>query len=101
MCPIRAHGPLELVHTDFTSVESTMELNKPPSVKNVLVITDHFMHYALAVGTKDQTAKTVAKVLYERFISVFGVPAKLLSDQGVNFTAALVELCTTCGIQKC
>ena len=78
------------------SVELTMELNKPPSVKNVLVITDHFTHYALAVVTKDQTAKTVAKVLYKRFIAVFGMPAKLLRDHGVNFTWALVEeLCAT------
>ena len=79
LCPIRAHAPLELVHVDFTSVESMMELNKPPSVKNVLVMMDHFTRYALAVITKDQTAKTVAKVLYERFIVVFSTPAKLLS----------------------
>ena len=99
MCLIRAHAPLELIHIDFTSVESTME---PPSVKNVLVIADHFMCYALAFVTKDQMAKIVAKVLYERFISVFGAPAKLLSDHGVNFTSALVEeLCAAFGIQKC
>ena len=101
MCPIRAHALLELIHIDFTRVQSTMELNKPPSVKNVLVITGHFMHYSLAVVTKDQVAKTVAKILYERFISVFGVPAKLLSDHRVNNTSVLVEeLCATFGIQK-
>ena len=102
LCPIRVHAPLELVHVDFTSVESTMELNKLPSIKNVLVIMDHFMRYTLAVMTKDQTAKTIAKVLFERFIMVFGMPAKLLSDQGANFTSVLVgELCTTFSIQKC
>ena len=102
LCLIQAYAPLELVHLDYTSIESTMELNKPPMVKNVLVMTDHFMRYALAVVTKDQTAKTVAKVFYERFIAVFGVPAKLLSDQGANFTSALVEeLCSAFGIQKC
>ena len=102
LCPIRLHTPLELVHVDFTSLESTMELNKPPSIKNVLDITDHFMCYALAVVTKDQTSKTIAKVLYERFIVVFDVPAKLLSDQGANFTSVLVEeLCAVFGIQKC
>ena len=67
-----------------TSVDSTMELNKPPSIKNILVIMDHFTCYALAVVTKDQTAKTIAKVLYKRFIVVFGMPAKLLSDLGVG-----------------
>ena len=65
-------------------------------------MTDHFTRYALAVVTKDQMAKTVAKVFYERFIAVFGVPAKLLSDRGANFTSALVEeLCSAFGIQKC
>ena len=58
LCPIRAHAPPELVHLDYTSIESTMELNKPPVVKNVLVITNHFMRHTLAVVTKDQTAKT-------------------------------------------
>ena len=102
LCPLWAHAPLELVHVDFMNVESTMELNKPPSVKEVLVITDHFMHYAMAVITKDQMTKTVAKVLYERFIALFGAPAKLLSDCGANFTSVLVEeLCAAFGIQKC
>ena len=71
-------------------------------VKNVLVMTDHFMRYALAVVTKDQTAKMVMKVFYEHFIAVFGVPAKLLSDRGVNFMSTLVEkLCSAFGIQEC
>ena len=79
-----------------------MELNKPPVVKNVLVMTNHFTRYALAVVTKDQMAKTVVKVFYKCFIAVFGVPAKLLSDRGVNFMSALVEeLCSAFGIQKC
>ena len=62
LCPIRAYAQLELVHLDYTSIESTMELNKPPIVKNIL-ITDHFMRYALAVVTKDQTAKTCEGIL--------------------------------------
>ena len=94
LCPIRVQAPLKLVHVDFTSIESTMKLNKPPSVKNVLVITDHFTCYALVIVTKDQMAKTVARVLYERFIVVFGMPAKLLSNWGgggANFTSLLVK----------
>ena len=62
LCPIRAHTLLELVHVDFTSLESTMELNKPPSIKNVLVITGHFTCYALVIITKDQTAKTKSAI---------------------------------------
>ena len=102
LCPIRAYMPLELVHMDFMSIEMDMELNKPPGVKNVLIITDHFMQCTMAFVMKDQTAKTVARVLYEQFITIFGVPAKLLSDRGANFTSRLVkELCSTFGIHKC
>ena len=76
-----------------------MDLNKPPVVKNVLVMTDHFMRYALAVVTKD---KMVVRVFYEHFIAVFGAPAELLSNRGANFMSALVEeLCSAFGIQKC
>ena len=103
LCPIQVYAPLELVRLDYTSIESMMELNKPPPmVKNVLVITNHFTRYALAVVMKDQTAKTVTKVFSECFIAVFGAPTKLLSDRGANFTSALVEeLCSAFGIQKC
>ena len=102
LCSIRTYDPLELVHLDYTSIESTMGLNKPPMVKNVLVMTNHFTRYALVVVTKDQMAKTVAKVFYEHFIAIFGAPAKLLSDRGADFTSALVEeLCSAFGIQKC
>ena len=51
-------------------------------VRNVLVMTDHFMRYTLAVVMMDQTAKTVMEAFYEHFIAVFGAPAKLLSDRG-------------------
>ena len=102
LCPIQAYAPLELVHLDYTSIESTMELNRPPMVKNVLMMMDHFTRYVLVVVMKDQTAKTVVKVFYKCFIAVFGVPVKLLSDMGANFTSTLVEeLCAAFGIQKC
>ena len=102
LCPIRMYASLELVYLDYTGTEFTMELNKPPMVKNILVMMDHFTRYALVVVMKDQTAKTVIKVFYECFIAVSGAPVKLLSDRGTNFTSALVEeLCAAFGIQKC
>ena len=59
LCPIKVYVPLKLVHVDFTSIELTMKLNQPPSVKNILVVTDHFTRYSMAFFTKDQKAKTV------------------------------------------
>ena len=46
----------------------------------MLMITDHTMHYTMTVVTKDQTSRMVAKFLYERFIMMFGMPVRLLSD---------------------
>ena len=37
--------------------------------ENVLVVTDHFTKYSQAYPTKNQTARTTARVLFDQFIS--------------------------------
>ena len=39
---IVATAPLDLLHIEFTSIETTMELNQMPRVTNILVFQDHF-----------------------------------------------------------
>ena len=80
LCPIVATAPLDLLHVDFTSIETTMELNQLPRVNNILVFQYHFTKHVLAYVTSDQTAKTDSKFLYGGYISIFGAPARLLSD---------------------
>ena len=63
-----AAAPLDLLHIDFISIETTLELNKSPKVTNILVFQDHFMKHVLAYGTPNQTAKTIAKFLYQGYI---------------------------------
>ena len=88
-------APLQLVHLDFTSFEMTTDLNESPKVKHILIIVDHFTRYTRAYVTKDQKALTAAKTLYEGFISIFGVPRRILMDQGKAFTSEVVEqLCS-------
>ena len=100
LCPIVATTPLDLVHVDFTSIETMMELDKSPQVANVLVFQDHFTKHVLVYVTPDQTAKTIAKFLYGGYISIFGAPARLLSDRGTSFTSSIIEeLCKILGIQ--
>ena len=54
----------------------------------------------LAYVTPDQTAKTVAKFLYQSYISIFGALARLLSDRGASFTRSVVqEMCKILGIK--
>ena len=100
LCPIVATAPLDLLHVDFTSIEIMMELNQSTRVTNVLVFQDHFTKHVLAYVTPNQTVKTFAKFLYGGYISIFGAPARLLSDRGTSFTSSIIEeLCKILGIQ--
>ena len=51
LCPIVATTPLDLLHVDFTSIETTLELNQLPRVVNILVFQDHFTKHVLAYVT--------------------------------------------------
>ena len=48
LCPIMATAPLDILHVDFTSIETTLELNQSPRVANILVFQDHFTKHVLA-----------------------------------------------------
>ena len=101
LCPIVAAAPLDLLHVDFTSIETTLEPNQLPRVANVLVFQEHFMKHVLAYVAPDQTAKTIAKFLYGGYISIFGAPARLLSNRGASFTSNVIEeLCKILGIKQ-
>ena len=63
---------MDLLHVDFTSIEMTLELNRPPKVANVLVFQNHFMKHVLVYVTPDQTTKTVTKFFYQGYISILG-----------------------------
>ena len=83
--PYSVTASLELLDIDFTSIETTMELDQPPNMVIILVFCDHFMKHIMAYVTPNQTMKTIAKFLWQGYILIFGAPAKLLSDQGANF----------------
>ena len=50
--PIVAAAPLDLLHVDFTSIETTLELNQLPRVANILVFQDHFTKHVLPYVTR-------------------------------------------------
>ena len=78
-----------------------MEPNQSPRVTNVWVFQGHITKHMLAYVTPDQTAKTVAKFLYQGYISVFGALARLLSDKDANFMRSVIEeMCNILGIKK-
>lgn len=96
MSHLLASRPNEILALDFTLLEPSRS-----GVENVLVITDVFSKYTLAVPTRDQRAATVANVLVAEWFSKFGVPARLHSDQGRCFESSLIQqLCTLYGVAK-
>lgn len=81
---------------DFLSLEPDSR-----NTKDILVITDHFTKYAVAIPTKDQKAVTVAKCLWDHFLTHYGFPERLHSDQGRDFESHVIkELCTLTNICK-
>lgn len=93
---IKASSPMELLCMDFLTVE-------PDSgdIRNIFVLTDHFTKFAFAYPTKDQTARTVASILWENVICNYGFPKRIHSDQGANFESELIaELCKISGTKS-
>ena len=90
-----------LLHVDFMSIETTMELNRLPKVANILVFQDHFMKHVMAYMTPNQTAKTVAKFLYQGYILILGALARHLSDCGANFISNIIsKICKLVSVKK-
>ena len=99
--PIMATTPLDLLHVDFTSIETTLKLNKSPKVANILVLQDHFTKHVLAYVTPNQTTKPIAKFLYQGYISIFGAQARCPSDRGANFMSCVIDkMCKILSMKK-
>ena len=99
MQPIICTEPMELVHIDYVRMEVTVATDKKPVVWNVLVVVDHFTRYVQAFITKNHTARTTARVLYNNYFSVFGFPQCLMSDQ--EFCGKVIAaMCSLLGVEK-
>ena len=51
----------------------------------ILTIQDNFSKYLIAIPLRDQTAESVADAVAEHLILIYGIPDKILIDQGAQF----------------
>ena len=69
--------------------------------KYILIVDDYFTKWVEAYPLQDQRAETIAMVFVREFVSRFGVPLQLHSDQGRNFESVLFnDVCNLLGMDK-
>ena len=96
--PIICMEPMDLVHIDYVKMEVTVGLKEKPEVKDMLVVEDQFTRHLQAYVTKNHTARTTARVLYNEYFSVFSFPHRLMSDQAPEFSGKVIAaLCDLLG----
>ena len=97
MKTVKASEPWEIISLDFCSgLPETKNYNR-----YILIVTDVFSKFLIAIPTKDMKAETVADLLIERVVAYHGVPLSILTDQGTMFESQLFgHFCETLQIKK-
>ena len=62
--------------------------------KYILVATDYCTKWVEAIALRDNTARSVAKFLYNNIMTRFGCPVELVFDQGKHFLNKVIRLLT-------
>ena len=93
---ILANHPLELLCFDFNKIDPAKN-----GRENVLVLTDAFTKFSLAVVTTNQKALTVTKVLVVQVVYTCGMRNRIHSDQGISFHNEIIGLlCKLYGVEQ-
>ena len=94
---MRVGAPLDRICTDILGPLPIT----PRGNQYILVVTDSFSKWVEAYPIHDTTATTTAQVILNEFISRFGCPLDVHSDQGRNYESRLfTNLCKLLEIRK-
>ncbi len=90
-------GPWELLQLDF--------IGPLPSAKGgyryCLVIIDTFSKWVEAIPTRNNSANTVARVVANQILPLWGAPIQIESDQGTHFTGQVMkQICQMLNIKQ-
>ena len=91
-----AHQPLELLCIDFTKADVANG-----GKENILVLTNTFSKFSQTFVTYSQKSLVIAKLLVEKWFSIYSIPAQIHSDQGWSFDNEIIShLCKMYGIHQ-
>lgn len=77
-------GPMQRVHADLLALPTTERGNK-----YALVMVDAFTRWCQLIAIKSKEMEEVAEAMIENWMSVFLLPAAILTDQGTEFANSL------------
>ncbi|GFW02153.1 retrovirus-related Pol polyprotein from transposon 17.6 [Trichonephila clavipes] len=88
LIPIISNYPNEIVTLDLLGpyLASRGRLNR-----YVLVITDHFSKWAEIIPLRKASTRVIADTFFDNYVTRFGAPVKLISDNGPQFISHICE----------
>ncbi|GFX51260.1 retrovirus-related Pol polyprotein from transposon 297 [Trichonephila clavipes] len=88
LIPIVSNYPNEIVTLDLLGPYPVSRVRRN---RYVLVITDHFSKWAEIIPLKKASARVIAHNFFHNYISRFGAPINLISDNGPQFISDIFE----------
>ena len=81
-----ANNPLDLLCIDFLKVDPSRD-----GKENILVLTDAFTKFSQAFVTNSHKALTATKIIVNKWLNVYGIPACIHSNKGQSFENAIIS----------
>ncbi|GFY33803.1 transposon Tf2-9 polyprotein [Trichonephila clavipes] len=88
LIPIVSNYPNEIVTLDLLG---PYPASRPEGYRFLLVITDHFTKWSELIPLRKASAQAIANTLFENYISRYGAPISLISDNGPQFISEVFE----------
>ena len=87
---------MDLVCIDFMEVDPSKDRKE-----NILVMTDAFSKFSVAVVMPNQQVKTVAKALVYMCFYAYGIPSRIHSGQDKSFDNKIIDpVCKIYGVKQ-
>ncbi|GFV68152.1 transposon Tf2-11 polyprotein [Trichonephila clavipes] len=88
LIPIVSNYPNEIVTLDLLG---PYPASRPERYRFLLVIIDHFTKWSELIRLRKASAQATANALFENYISRYGAPISLISDNGLQFISEVFE----------